>query len=145
MTDETRRVCRKCGEEQSLTAFPRNKNAPGGIDKMCKTCWKNRPKKNSSQLITAPKARIQKAKKNSQSEPVVDNGIIPDDVQIINIGKLSQLPSGEKLANGLRAPGPRVYEHHGILSEGLKRFHALYGIHAKTAYSFKVNRYFLTV
>ncbi len=39
MTDTMK--CRKCGQSKALNMFPRNKHARGGIDRMCKACWKS--------------------------------------------------------------------------------------------------------
>lgn len=40
MTDTMK--CRKCGQSKAPGLFPRNKHARGGIDRMCKACWKSR-------------------------------------------------------------------------------------------------------
>lgn len=40
MTDTMK--CRKCGKSKAPDMFPRNKRARGGIDRLCKACWKSR-------------------------------------------------------------------------------------------------------
>lgn len=110
--------CRKCGEvkEDTPEFFPRNKNAPGGIDKMCKACWKaksadksvakdnaQRVKKLTSELKNQGKKAYQSLNQDTNDAPSSNTPkeskiskknatLIPDDIEAVSLKRFSDLP-----------------------------------------------------
>lgn len=96
MTDTMK--CRKCGRSKAPDMFPRNKHARGGIDRMCKACWKSR-KHTSSAL--APKSEKLAPPPDSVSA-----------VQVREISNVLGLERGAEYECYLRVDGlERVVEH----------------------------------
>lgn len=128
------RVCRKHGGEPLLLIqfFPHNKNGPDGFDKMCKQCWKNRPKKNSAQLLSGSVAKVGK-KAKQEDEPVNERKVkipkvaeeVPDHLESVRLKRLADLPFTRKL-----------FEWQGPLASGLKKYKDLYDVDAKVVYTF---------
>lgn len=139
MTEQVEmRVCRRHGGDPlPITDFPRNKNVPGGYDRMCKTCWKNRPKKT---FTGADHARLKAESKREKENPTAQQ-VSPEmekfiaGLEKVHLSKLSNLPGDRKF-----------FEWSGKnMTEGLMRYKTMYGIDARIVYTFSGSfpRYFI--
>lgn len=127
------RVCRRHGGDPlPITDFPRNKNVPGGYDRMCKTCWKNRPKKSfvgAGRSSTKPEPAPQPEEVSEEMKQFVEK------LEKVELARLSQLPGDRKFFEWSA----------GTLTEGLLRYKSLYKVDARIVYSFagSFSRYFI--
>jgi hypothetical protein len=88
---DTDRKCRKCGETKPLTEYPKNKHAPGGIDKMCKQCWRNRKSKSADLTGYKPE------KPAKVYRPTVDVDTLLKGLRVQTLSKFNQLPKEEPM------------------------------------------------
>lgn len=120
----TTKQCRKCLLQKELEEFSKNRANPDGLDRMCKQCWKERPRKSfvGSTKPTAPAAAPDPKK-------------IPDGIELIELGLLRNLPKDRKWM-----------EWKADLLSGVIYFQKKYGVKPRIAYLFGnklFSRYFI--